>query len=107
MVNTSAQWFAHWFKGRTPKRAPSRSPMSLTARLERDELDGGWIAECLELPGCMSQGDTREEALRNLIEAIGDVIAARMTQNVIQFPPDRSTSVGDERHGRQEVALCV
>ena len=32
--------------------------------------DGYVVAECPSLPGCMSQGTTREEALRNIREAM-------------------------------------
>ena len=32
--------------------------------------DGQWVAECLSLPGCVSQGQTREEAINNIREAI-------------------------------------
>jgi predicted RNase H-like HicB family nuclease len=32
--------------------------------------DGYWIAECPSLPGCVSQGETKEEALANIKEAI-------------------------------------
>jgi putative addiction module component (TIGR02574 family) len=32
--------------------------------------DGVWIAECLALPGCVSQGATRDEAIANVREAI-------------------------------------
>jgi len=32
--------------------------------------DGYWIAECPSLPGCVSQGKTREEAIENIKEAI-------------------------------------
>jgi len=32
--------------------------------------DGYWVAECPSLPGCLSQGRTREEALVNIKEAI-------------------------------------
>jgi predicted RNase H-like HicB family nuclease len=38
------------------------------ALIYRDE-DGVWIAEVPSLPGCVSQGATREEAVRNVIEA--------------------------------------
>ncbi|QPN71731.1 type II toxin-antitoxin system HicB family antitoxin [Synechococcus sp. CBW1108] len=31
----------------------------------------GWSVSCLDLPGCHSQGDTRDEALANIREAIG------------------------------------
>lgn len=37
--------------------------------LFRDE-SGGWVVECPSLPGCISQGDTRHEALANIREAI-------------------------------------
>jgi len=32
--------------------------------------NGYWIAECLSLPGCISQGITKEEAAANIKEAI-------------------------------------
>lgn len=38
--------------------------------------DGYWIAECPSLPGCITQGKTREEALENAKEAIQGYIAA-------------------------------
>jgi len=38
--------------------------------------DGYWVAECPTLPGCISQGRTKEEAIRNIREAIGVYISA-------------------------------
>jgi predicted RNase H-like HicB family nuclease len=38
--------------------------------------DGYFIAECPSLPGCLSQGQTREEAVLNIKEAIHAYIAA-------------------------------
>jgi predicted RNase H-like HicB family nuclease len=32
--------------------------------------DGYWVAECLNLPGCISQGKTKAEARANIREAI-------------------------------------
>ncbi|QDV89773.1 Antitoxin HicB [Phycisphaerae bacterium RAS2] len=32
--------------------------------------DGGYFVDCPSLPGCHSQGDTRDEALENIREAI-------------------------------------
>ena len=43
--------------------------MKFTVTLERDE-DGVWIVECPSIPGCVSQGSTKEEALKNVQEAI-------------------------------------
>jgi predicted RNase H-like HicB family nuclease len=37
--------------------------------LEPDE-DGGYVVVCPSLPGCYSQGDTVEQALANIREAI-------------------------------------
>lgn len=38
--------------------------------------DGYFVAECPSLPGCISQGKTREEAVTNIKEAIQGYIAA-------------------------------
>jgi antitoxin HicB len=35
-----------------------------------DLEDGGWIVEVPSLPGCISQGETKEEALANVRDAI-------------------------------------
>jgi len=38
-------------------------------RLEESE-EGGYIVTCPALPGCVSEGETREEALANIKDAI-------------------------------------
>ena len=43
--------------------------MRFTVVLEQ-EPDEGFVASGPALPGCVSQGDTREDALRNIREAI-------------------------------------
>jgi len=43
--------------------------MRYTVLLEREE-DGGYVVSVPALPGCISQGDTRDEALANIREAI-------------------------------------
>ena len=50
--------------------------MKFLTTLERDE-DGIWIAECPSIPGCVSQGETREEALANIREAIAGCLEVR------------------------------
>ena len=37
--------------------------------IEQDE-DGMFVAECPTLPGCISQGKTRNEAIKNIKDAI-------------------------------------
>jgi predicted RNase H-like HicB family nuclease len=43
--------------------------MDLKVVIERDE-DGGFVATCPSLPGCISQGETEKETLNNIKEAI-------------------------------------
>ncbi len=47
-----------------------------TVLIEKDE-EGVYIASCPALPGCHTQGDTYEEALENLKDAIVVNIGAR------------------------------
>ena len=47
--------------------------MKYTAILEKEE-EGGYSVQCLELPSAISQGETKEEALRNIKEAIEAVL---------------------------------
>jgi predicted RNase H-like HicB family nuclease len=44
--------------------------------------DGYWVAECPSLPGCISQGKTREEAMANIKEAIRVYVAALEEDNL-------------------------
>ena len=50
--------------------------MKLVVTLERDET-GMIVVECPAIPGCISQGETEEEALVNIREAIAACIEAR------------------------------
>jgi len=50
--------------------------------------DGYWVVECPSLPGCVSQGETREEAVQNIKEAIGGYIAA-LEEDGLPVPPER------------------
>ena len=51
--------------------------MILSIELDREE-DGRWIAEAMELPGVMSYGATREEAISNAEKLAIEVIADRI-----------------------------
>lgn len=72
--------------------------MKFRVVIEQDE-DGRFIATAPSLPGCMSQGDSREEAMRNITDAIqgylesldksGDPIPMPITEEVIEIPLKR------------------
>ncbi|MEB3324040.1 MAG: type II toxin-antitoxin system HicB family antitoxin [Cyanobacteriota bacterium] len=42
----------------------------MTCRIRLLETEEGWSVSCMDLPGCHSQGDSRQEALANIREAI-------------------------------------
>jgi len=44
-------------------------PDEIYITIERDE-DGRYVAECTDLPGCLSEGETIEETMENISEAI-------------------------------------
>ncbi len=50
--------------------------MKFAITLERDE-DSFIVVSCPALPGCHSQGKTREEAIANIEEAIRGYIASK------------------------------
>lgn len=50
--------------------------------------DGYWVAECPSLPGCVSQGETREKAVENIKEAIAGYIVA-LQEDGLPVPPDK------------------
>ena len=50
--------------------------MKFNVTIDRDE-DGVWVVECPSIPGCVSQGETKEEALENIREAIALCLEVR------------------------------
>jgi predicted RNase H-like HicB family nuclease len=50
--------------------------------------DGYWVAECPSLPGCVSQGATREESIQNIQEAIEGYIAV-LREDGLPVPEDK------------------
>lgn len=55
--------------------------MKLMVTIDRDE-DGVWIVECPSIPGCVSQGNTKDEAIANIREAIALCIEVRAEQGL-------------------------
>jgi predicted RNase H-like HicB family nuclease len=50
--------------------------MKFVVSIHQDE-DGGYIAECPSIPGCVSQGETEAEATANVADAIRECVAVR------------------------------
>lgn len=50
--------------------------MKFNIAIDRDE-DGVWVAECFSIPGCVSQGKTKTEAIENIKEAIQTCLEIR------------------------------
>lgn len=55
--------------------------MRFPVTIDRDE-DGVWVVECPSIPGCVSQGATRDEALRNIEDAIRACLEVRAEQGL-------------------------
>lgn len=70
--------------------------MKLRVLVEQDE-DGKFVATCPTLPGCVSEGDTREAALANIQDAIagyleslrkhGEPVPPPITEEVVEVEP--------------------
>ncbi len=54
--------------------------------IEQDE-DGMFVAECYTLPGCISQGKTRDEAINNIKDAAGGYLNSLKKHNDPIPPP--------------------
>jgi len=50
--------------------------MKFTVTLE-PQPEGGFTVQCVEIPGAISEGDTKKEALANIRDAIASVLAVR------------------------------
>jgi len=64
--------------------------------LEEDEEVRGYIVSCPGLPGCFSQGDTSDEALENIKEAIQvclESLAEDEIKSIIAKPSSRVVDV--------------
>jgi len=53
---------------------------------------GYWVAECPSLPGCVSQGKTKEDAIQNIREAIEAYILT-LQGDGLAVPPDHFDAV--------------
>ena len=54
----------------------------MTYKVELIHSDEGYAVDCPELPGCHSQGETKEEAIENIRDAISEYL--------LVAPPDKT-----------------
>jgi predicted RNase H-like HicB family nuclease len=54
--------------------------------------DGWWVAECPSLPGCISQGETREKVIENIREAVEGYIQS-LQEDGLPVPPERFEAI--------------
>lgn len=50
--------------------------MKFLVSIERDE-DGTWVVECPAIPGCVSQGESKDAARTNILDAIRACLEVR------------------------------
>ncbi|RKZ50900.1 MAG: type II toxin-antitoxin system HicB family antitoxin [Candidatus Parabeggiatoa sp. nov. 3] len=55
--------------------------MKFQITIDRDE-DGVWIVECPTIPGCITQGNCKTEAIKNIQEAIALCLEVRAEQGL-------------------------
>ena len=54
--------------------------------------DGFWLAECPSLPGCISQGRSKQEAIKNIRSAIQGYLEV-LKQDEVPIPDDNMESI--------------
>ena len=54
--------------------------------------DGFWLAECPSLPGCISQGQSKTDAIKNIQEAIKGYLEV-LKQDGESIPEDNMESI--------------
>ncbi len=64
----------------------------LTIIFERGD-DGFWIATIPEVPGAFSQGQTKDEARRNVLDALAELMAARRELALREKAADAETEM--------------
>lgn len=62
------------------ERTDHSSTWEFHLHAECDDIDGGFVAWVDELPGCVSHGNTEDEALANLNEAILLVVEVKLEE---------------------------
>jgi predicted RNase H-like HicB family nuclease len=80
--------------------------MELTAVFHSCE-EGGFIGECLEIPGCMSQGETMEEVEANLREAIDECLSVMWQDLLRETACNRDLSTINFTHVSRQETMTI
>jgi predicted RNase H-like HicB family nuclease len=82
------------------------SGRDLTLNIVFRKYDDGVVAECVEIPGCLSQGDTEEEAKQNIALAIEECLSV-ILEDAIGRQKQEMNMVGIERQEKITVRPLI
>jgi len=74
---------------------PYNEVMKFQVLFSYDEAFQGYVAEAIELPGCLSQGKTLDEAMTNIKDAIQGVLLVMEKNGEPFHPTTRPVLVGE------------
>jgi predicted RNase H-like HicB family nuclease len=97
----------HRIRSVLPWRRRVETRTSLTARVWHDELDGGYGVEVVELPGVVSQGETEQEAMSNVVDAINEVFEAVLHERMKSSPHAATSNHAPATEHRHRVRIAV
>jgi len=80
------------------------SQWSFSVVLEPDPEDGGYVVYCPTLKGCWSQGDTVDEAMHNIVDAIGGWMVTHIERS-LDIP--QLTSINEQITGPLTLSVQV
>lgn len=79
------------------ERTETSSRFNFTIMVEPDELDGGYVAYMPGFQGCVGEGDTVEDALTNIMDALREIMIESLTeQNNSRAPHAAATRAPEE-----------
>ena len=84
-------------------------PYKITIKLWEDERERYWVAEIPELPGCMSDGETIKEAIKNVMDAKELWIEIVLEDRGMNIPlPKYKTLIIENlgRYSEEEIQKC-
>ncbi len=87
------------------RRTSDPAPMTLHGVVEMDET-GTFVASVVEMPGCVSQGTTPEDAMTNLLEALQGYVVAQI-HRAGRSAIEQSIRAGDGAPKKKEFELAL